>query len=106
MKKDLITEYGTYHCNSSINKVPKFILQCYMKFLGIEIRKGTRKDTLCFFISKYFENEKKSKKKSIPIHKCLQNEPEEIRKNRLCGSKFTEKDWNKMKEKWGKFTMT
>ena len=106
MKKEFITEYGTYHCDSSIHRIPKFILQCYMKFLGVEIRKGTRKDTLCSFISRYIENERKNKKKEIPIHKCLQHESEESRKNRVCGSKFTEKDWNKMKDKWEKITMT
>ena len=106
MKKEFITEYGTYHCNSSLKKIPKFILQCYMKFLGIEIRKGTTKETLCSFITKYIENEKNSKKKNIPLHNCLKNESEEMRKNRLYGSKFTEKDWEKMKEKWEKIKTT
>ena len=87
MKKEIITEYGNYKCNHSLRKVPKFVLQCYMKFLGIEIRKGTSKETLCNFITKYYEYEKKSK---------------ESRENRLCGSKFTEKDWNGMKEKFSR----
>ena len=106
MKKDLITEYGTYTCNSSVHKIPKFVLQCYMKFLGVEIRKGTRKETLCSFITRYIENEKKYGKKEIPIHKCLFHESKESKKNRLYGSKFTEKDWDKMKKRWEKFNKT
>lgn len=101
MKKEIITQYGNYNCNHSIQKVPKFVLQCFMKFIGIEIRKGTKKDTLCNFISKYYEFEKKYKKK-IPLHQLLKSESQESKENRLCGGKFTEKDWNKMKDKFNK----
>lgn len=101
MKKEIITEYGNYKCNHSIRNVPKFILQCFMKFLGVEIRKGTSKETLCNFITKYYEYEKNSKDK-IPLHQVLKKESKESKENRLCGSKFTEKDWNKMKERFSK----
>lgn len=105
MKKEFITEYGIYKYNSSLNKIPKFILQSYMKFLGIEIRKGTSKETICSFINKYIEFEKKNVKE-IPLHKCLKYESKESKENRLYGCKFTEKDWNKIKEKWEKLKMT
>lgn len=106
MKKEFITEYGIYKCNSSLNKVPKFILQSYMKFLGIEIRKGTSKETLCSFIDRYLDFEKKNSKKEIPLHKCLKYESKESKENRLYGCKFSEKDWNKIKEKWKKLNTT
>ena len=101
MKKEIITEYGNYYYDNSIEKVPKFVLQCFMKFLGIEIRKGTSKKTLCSFLQKYYNYENKSKKK-IPLHEVLKKETKESKENRLCGSKFTEKDWNRMKEKFNK----
>lgn len=99
MKKEYITQYGNFYTKHSIEKVPKFVLQCYMKFLGIEIRKGTKKKTLCDLISKYQEYEKNVKNKKIPLHQLLEKESKDSRENRLCGGKFTEKDWKKIGDK-------
>lgn len=96
----LITQHGIVNCKENLDSIPKYILQSYLHFMGVECGRKTTKKELCNFITNFkkFETDIKHLKK-IPLTEFLSKETNNERNIRLKGGCLSEKEWKTIHEK-------